>query len=683
MRTKRSRKTSKRTIVEPRKADRRYVRRSKTGQFKKEVNVGRSLAADRGRKAKTKAAKGQARLRSAIEIETIGVIFFSRDGRITETNGAFLKMSGYTRTDVQEGRVRWDKMTPPEWMSLTIEEMNRFGATGKIGPYEKQYIRKDGTRWWGLFTGTKLGENFGVEYVLDVSDTKEAEALLRESEERFRQFAENSADVFWILNAKTQQLEYINPIYEKMFGRPRELVMRDRKRGLDLVVPEDRQEVATGLPRALAGETFTRNYRIIRPSDGEQRWIRDTGFPIRDAEGNVVRIAGLAQDVTDEKERSELLRESEEKLRLLIDGAPEYAMFLMDSSNHIIYWSKGAERVFGWTAEEALGQTGEIIFTPEDRANETEEKEMAIARRDGSAPDRRWHIRKDGTRIWVDGIMHRLDDENRNLRGYAKIARDATEQRNAEEALRQSHDKMEERVNERTRDLLATNRELEQTMAQRQELERELLEISEREKRRIGQDLHDIVCQELTAAALFLKSSANRTAAKNPAAAKTLGEAAEIVNRNVTLTRNLARGFQPVKLSGGEFTAAMRALVSQTNKSPSIHCRLDMTQTVELPDETIALSIYRIAQEALTNAVKHAVAKTVLVSLRKGRRTLQLTVEDDGKGFQKKKRSKGLGLHIMDYRTSVLGGTFEIESKPMSGTRITCIVPLKSASMKK
>ena len=369
----------------------------------------------RRKEAEEALRRSEARLRSAIEIETIGVFFFSRDGRITETNEAFLKMSGYTRDDVEEGLVRWDKMTPPEWMSLTHEEMNRFGATGKIGPYEKQYIRKDGTRWWGLFTGTKLGENFGVEYVLDVSDKKEAEERLRASEERFRQFAENSADVFWILDAKTQQLEYINPIYEKMFGQPRELVMRDRKRGLDLVMPEDRQEVATGLPRALAGETFTRNYRIIRPSDGEQRWIRDTGFPIRDAEGNVVRIAGVAQDVTDEKERSELLRESEEKLRLLIEGAPEYAMFLMDSGNHIIYWSKGAERVFGWTAEEALGQTGEIIFTPEDRANEAEEKEMAIARRDGSAPDRRWHMRKDGTRIWVDGIMHRLDDENGEL----------------------------------------------------------------------------------------------------------------------------------------------------------------------------------------------------------------------------------------------------------------------------
>ena len=226
----------------------------------------RSSISRAAKKPKKTLRRSEARLRSAIEIETIGVIFFSRDGRITETNEAFLKMSGYTREDVEEGRVRWDKMTPPEWMSLTHEEMNRFGATGKIGPYEKQYIRKDGTRWWGLFTGTQLGENFGVEYVLDVSDTKEAEERLRASEERFRQFAENSADVFWILDAETQQLEYINPVYEKMFGQPREQVMRDRTRRLQVVHPEDREKAAAGLPRALAGETFVANYRIVRPS---------------------------------------------------------------------------------------------------------------------------------------------------------------------------------------------------------------------------------------------------------------------------------------------------------------------------------------------------------------------------------------------------------------------------------
>jgi PAS domain S-box-containing protein len=178
--------------------------------------------------------------------------------------------------------------------------MNRFGATGKIGPYEKQYIRKDGTRWWGLFTGTKLGENFGVEYVLDVSDTKEAEALLRESEERFRQFAENSADVFWILNAKTQQLEYINPIYEKMFGRPAACNARPQT-GLDLV-PEDRQKSQLTAAHLLV------KLCAITASFGRatgQRWIRDTGF--RSATQRATSSASPAgTDVTDEKERRAL-----------------------------------------------------------------------------------------------------------------------------------------------------------------------------------------------------------------------------------------------------------------------------------------------------------------------------------------------------------------------------------------
>ena len=165
-------------------------------------------------------------------------------------------------------------------------------------------------------------------------------------------------------------------------------------------------------------------------------------------------------------------------------------------------------------------ESGDLIFTPEDRAKGVVEQEIGLARQNGFAPDQRWHLRKDGSRLWVDGVMRRLDNPDGSLRGFAKIARDATDRQEIEAALRHAKDEMEQRVLERTRDLVATNNELERTMAQRQELERELLEISEREKRRIGQDLHDIVCQELTAAALFLKSSANRSAEKNPGSGK-------------------------------------------------------------------------------------------------------------------------------------------------------------------
>ena len=237
-------------------------------------------------------------------------------------------------------------------------------------------------------------------------------------------------------------------------------------------------------------------------------------------------------------------------------------MFLLDPDNIITFWSSGAERVFGWTQEEAVGQRGEMIFTPEDRARGEVEKEIGTALTARRAADRRFHLRKDGSRFWADGVLMRLDDQHETLRGFAKVARDATDQRKAEDELRHARDEQEQRVIERTRDLMATNAELERTMAQRQQLERELLEISEREKRRIGEDLHDMVCQELSATALFLKSSAKKVAKQYRAAAATLEESAEIVNRNVGIARELARGLQAVELSASGLKNALRALAS-------------------------------------------------------------------------------------------------------------------------
>jgi PAS domain S-box-containing protein len=115
------------------------------------------------------------RLRRAMEIETVGVIFFRTDGSITDANDAFLRMSGYNREDLAEGLVRWDEMTPPEWMPHSLKAIEEFKSTGRIPPYEKEYIRKDGSRWWALFAATRLGEEVGVEFIIDVTGRKRAE----------------------------------------------------------------------------------------------------------------------------------------------------------------------------------------------------------------------------------------------------------------------------------------------------------------------------------------------------------------------------------------------------------------------------------------------------------------------------------------------------------------------------
>lgn len=112
------------------------------------------------------------RFRRALEIETVGIIFFNTAGEITGANDAFLAMGGYSREDVAAGRVRWDELTPPEWMPHALRAIEEFKATGRTTPYEKEYIRKDGSRWWALFAATRLNEHEGVEFVLDISKQK-------------------------------------------------------------------------------------------------------------------------------------------------------------------------------------------------------------------------------------------------------------------------------------------------------------------------------------------------------------------------------------------------------------------------------------------------------------------------------------------------------------------------------
>ncbi len=160
----------------------------------------------------------------------------------------------------------------------------------------------------------------------------------------------------------------------------------------------------------------------------------------------------------------------------------------------------------------------------------------------------------------------RLNDESGALRGFAKVARDATEQKEAEDALLHARDEMEQRVVERTADLVAANNKLNRTMAERAQLERELLTISEREKRRIGEDLHDMICQELTATALFLKSSAKQLEKESPAAALMLNESAQIVNHNVGFARDMARGLHPVELKASGLQAALRSMAAQITR---------------------------------------------------------------------------------------------------------------------
>jgi PAS domain S-box-containing protein len=165
----------------------------------------------------------------------------------------------------------------------------------------------------------------------------------------------------------------------------------------------------------------------------------------RITQGGITFLQGLANvlGAAIERHRSEsALRASEEQMRLIIEGAADYAIFTTDSDGMITSWSPGAQAIFGWTAEEAIGQSASLIFTPEDRARGEDRKEIETACRTGCANDERWHVRKDGGRVFMNGSMCPLHDGQGRSRGFLKVARDETERRKAEDAHRESERKL-------------------------------------------------------------------------------------------------------------------------------------------------------------------------------------------------------------------------------------------------
>ncbi len=250
------------------------------------------------------------RWRRVLDTDAIGVLVFDRAGILIDANKAFLQATGYSRADLARRRLSWRSMTPPEWLDESEHQFAKLARSGRIGPYEKEYLCRNGRKIWLMFAGRSLADGSVVEYCIDITARKRAEDALRESEERFRQFAEASTDVLWIADARERRLEYVSPAYEAIWGEPPDHAVGNIERWAEIVHPEDRPRASEGRIRLLSEGRLTQEYRIVRPVDGEVRWIRDTSFAIRDESGVIIRLAGIAHDVTSEKRSAAALRDA-------------------------------------------------------------------------------------------------------------------------------------------------------------------------------------------------------------------------------------------------------------------------------------------------------------------------------------------------------------------------------------
>ncbi len=228
---------------------------------------------------------------------------------------------------------------------------------------------------------------------------------------------------------------------------------------------------------------------------------------------------------------------------------------------------------------------------------------------------------------------------------------------------------LETRVRQRTAALT-------QEMAERERLEGEILKISEGERRRIGHDLHDSLCQHLTATALAGRVLGEKLAVKTAPEAADADKVVELVEEGITMARNLARGLSPVEMEAEGLMTAFRELAANLTKRNNIRCTFEIEAPVLIHDDATATHLYRIAQEAAGNAIRHGRAKRIVISLSERGGRLVLTVEDDGRGLtETPSNSDGLGIRIMAHRAAILGGTLSVEPAVTGGTVVTCSLP--------
>ena len=365
--------------------------------------------------------------------------------------------------------------------------------------------------------------------------------------------------------------------------------------------------------------------------------------PLADQLHDVVQIDDLFSTV---KELSDRLPFIERRVGIRETRQREYAalfkttvdgIIIIDSSGRIESFNSAASSIFGYASEEVIGKNVSMLMPSPHREQHDsylsnylttgQAKIIGIGREVSGR-------RKDGSLFPMDLAVSEVRKHNDVF--FTGVVRDITERRR---------------------------------------LEHEVLRISEQERRRIGQDLHDGLGQMLTGIGLICQNLARQLSAKDSPHAEDLHEITDLIREADAMARNLARGLVQVELEGDGLKAALRTLCQNAERFFDVTCSLDISGELTLGDSGAASNLYRIAQEAISNAVKHGRASEIKVTVRRSGTMLELVIDDNGIGFPKTlSEDRGMGVDIMGYRARVIGGMLSIRAHPKGGTTVRCVV---------
>ena len=507
--------------------------------------------------------------------------------------------------------------------------------------------------------GEANGEGrFVLAIAREVTERKRAEEALRESEERLRDLAEAAFE--GILITDGGQILHSNRVLLEMLGYERREALG--RSVLKFIAPGYRDLVQRNI---LSG--IEEPYEILGlRKDGTtlELEVRGRAFSYG---GREVRVSAI-RDVSDRK-RAE---EARSRLAAIVESSDD-AIIGKTLEGTITSWNSGAQSIYGYSAEEVLGRSINILAPP-DLSEEIPAILERIRRGERVDHYETARVRKDGTRIYVSITVSPVRNSVGNVVRASTVARDVTERKEAEEKIRRLNETLEEQVAERTAQLLDRERRL-------KDLVGKLVAAQEEERRRVAYEVHDGPTQVAVACHQHLQDFARKHPPGSTAGEGKLDRALELARLTVKETRHVIEGLRPTALDDFGLAAAVRLRIEELRKEGwEIGYEEDLGGERLNPE--VETTLYRIAQEALTNVRKHAGIKGARVTLTRLKGKVRLEVGDEGHGFDPSlptKRGNGpgerVGLPGMRERVSLLGGELEIKSTPGVGTTVVAEVP--------
>jgi PAS domain S-box-containing protein len=535
---------------------------------------------------------------------------------------------------------------------------------------EARTQRRDGQWVWLETVGTNLLDDPDMHSIVlhsrDITERKAVRESLRESETRLRlalQAVRAGTYSFDVENGRLTCDETYRTNYGFAMDEPLSF-----ERWVEHLHEADRERVLVKAKEAISPRgpmLWIEEFRVRHPS-GEDCWIADFGRVERASDGRAIRVTGINLDITQRKQNEHLLSVESQRSRQIIESIPMLA-WQCNEKGEAQYCNRRWYEYTGEGAEKTLGDMWQKALHPDDEQRIRDETIRTAATGDPYNVEYRLR-RHDGEYRWHLARALPVRDADGKITMWVGCAADIEDSKRAEATLRDSAARLEQRVAERT---AALKRESQL----RAKLEHQLLLASEREQRRIGQDLHDGLGQRLVAIRFLTASMGKRLGQEHDDSS--LSEVAQIhdeLGQAIEELRAVARGLHPVRHEPEGLMSALAELSQTTERVFNVACLFQCPEPVLVRDFVAASHLYRIAQEAVGNAVKHAYANQVVIHLERGGPSLRLEVRDDGRGLPAvAQQAPGLGLSSMRYRAELIGATFSVGSVRNGGTVVACV----------